>query len=98
MTAATGVTLAPDDLNDSANQLPDAQVDSTDAQTALTTMDDSANAGSTSDAAGQASLADANATRNGDGGAAGGGAGCGAAAAAGGGDAAATAAPAADAT
>ena len=81
MTAATGVTLQPDNLNDSANQLPDAQQTTTDATNSLGTMDPLSNAGSTSDAAGQASLADANAARGGDGAAAGGaaagGAGCG---------------------
>lgn len=65
MTTPSSVTLQPDELNDAANQLPDAQQSTADAQDAMTTMDKLPEAGATSDAAGQASLADAIATRGG---------------------------------
>jgi hypothetical protein len=90
MTAATGIQLVPEEANDAANQIPDANVDNADINQALPTMDALTKAGDTSGLAGNASLTDANNAR--DGGGAAGGAGCGADA----GAAADTAAPAAD--
>lgn len=76
MTAPTDVTLDSSDLNKAASKLPDTQQDTSDAANAMETMDKLPTAGGNSEGAGNASLADANATRNGGGGAGGGG-GCG---------------------
>jgi phosphate transport system substrate-binding protein len=84
MTAATDVTLDSGDLDEAASKLPSTEQDTSDAVNAMDTMEKLPGAGSDSDTAGQASLADANAARNGGGAAGGGGGGgCGGGAAGG---------------